>query len=53
MVLILSDAPPAARTPWLPSQGSWLGEDETERLYQICNCRLSPTALSFPLRGKR
>ena len=25
----------------------------TERLSQICDCRLSPTALSFPLRGKR
>ena len=53
MVLILPNAPPAARTPWLPSQGSWLGEAETERLYQICDCRLSPTAPSFLSQEKR
>ena len=53
MVLVLSAAPSAARTPWLPSQGSWLGEAETERLYQICNCRLPPAAPSFPSCRKR
>ena len=31
--------PPATAGPErLPSQGSWLGEAETERLYQICSC---------------
>ena len=52
MVLILSDAPPAARTPWLPFQGpippirgkcpegtkgvGMLSPKVTERLLQIC-----------------
>ena len=52
MVLILSDAPPAARTPWLPFQGpipplrgkcpegtkgvGMLSAKLTERLSQIC-----------------
>ena len=52
MVLILSDAPPAARTPWLPFQGpippirgkcpegtkgvGMLSAKQTERSLQIC-----------------
>ena len=59
MVLILSDAPPAARTPWLPFQGpippirgkcpegtkgvGMLSPKVTERLLQICG-DLSVTA---------
>ena len=39
--------------PWLPFQGSWLGAAETERLSQICNCRLPPAAPSFPSCRKR
>ena len=59
MVLILSDAPPAARTPWLPFQGpippirgkcpegtkgvGTLSPKVTERSSQIC-CNLSVSA---------
>ena len=69
MVLILSDAPPAARTPWLPFQGpippirgkcpegtkgvGMLSAKQTERSLQICNCRSPPAALSFLSQEKR
>ena len=58
MVLILSDAPPAARTPWLPFQGpippirgkcpegtkgvGMLSAQLTERSSQICRERPKP-----------
>ena len=69
MVLILSDAPPAARTPWLPFQGpippirgkcpegtkgvGMLSTKLTERLPQICDCWLPPAAPSFLSQEKR
>ena len=37
----------------LPFQGSWLGKAETERLSQICSCRLPPAAPSFLSQEKR
>ena len=69
MVLILSAAPPAARTPWLPFQGpippirgkcpegtkggGMLSAKQTERSLQICSCRSPPAAPSFPSCRKR
>ena len=67
MVLILSDAPPAARTPWLPFQGpippirgkcpegtkgvGMLSPKVTERLLQICD-NLSVSAVPSHLPWK-
>ena len=67
MVLILSDAPPAARTPWLPFQGpippirgkcpegakggGMLSPKVTERLLQICG-DLSVSASPSHLPGE-
>ena len=44
-------APPQRKR--LPFQGSWLGAAETERLYQICSCRVPPAAPSFLSQEKR
>ena len=69
MVLILSDAPPAARTPWLPFQGpippisgkcpegtkgvGMLAAKQTERLSQICHKTQTANSVCGLERKKR
>ena len=69
MVLILSDAPPAARTPWLPFQGpippirgkcpegtkgvGMLSAKQTERSLQICIEKIQTTNTVCGLERKK